>query len=41
MEGNQHRAQQLSRPKRRSRNFQKYFHMDSLCPGALVKVAAR
>jgi hypothetical protein len=39
MEGNQHRKQGLARPKRHSRNFQKYFHMDSICPGASAKVA--
>jgi hypothetical protein len=39
MEGNQHRKQRLARPKRHSRNFQKYFHMDSICPGAFAKVA--
>jgi hypothetical protein len=38
MEGDQHRAQGLARPKPRSRNFKKYFHMDSICPGALAKV---
>jgi hypothetical protein len=39
MEGNQHPKQGLARPKRHSRNIQKYFHMDSICPGASVKVA--
>jgi hypothetical protein len=39
MEGNQHRKQGLTRPNRHSRNFQKYFHMDSICPGAPAKVA--
>jgi hypothetical protein len=38
MEGNQHQAQGLARPNGCSRNFQKYFHMDSLCPGAPAKV---
>jgi hypothetical protein len=34
-----HTKQELARPKRHSRNFQKYFHMDSICPGASAKVA--
>jgi hypothetical protein len=41
MEGNQHRAQGLARPKRHSRNFKKYFHLDSLCPGASARVVAK
>jgi hypothetical protein len=34
-----HTEQGLTRLKRHSRNFQKYFHMDSICPGAPAKVA--
>jgi hypothetical protein len=39
MEGNQHRKQGLARLNRHSRNFRKYFHMDSICPGAPAKMA--